>query len=471
MTSRGMQSCAVLLFWLAGPAAAEDYPAVDCIIQPSQVVDLGSPVAGVIHEVLVDRSDYVRRGQPVARIQDRIEVATVELARARAKVDAQLESERINLAYDKKSQRRIDSLYNRKVIAIDNKDDADRDAELSVLRIEQVKDLQTVRNEELERAMELVEQKIIRSPIDGFVVNRYKSQGEFVEDQPILRIAQLDPLNIEAIIPMKYFGMIQLGMLAEVYPEVVASKLHEARVTVVDRVGDAASGTFGVRLEMENPDFKIPAGLKCEVKFLHTSERILAEARQKIPPPWEAKPEHPEQKIIAEQPQTEELTPLDPPILEPALVAEPIIDYSLGPFTDEQTFLEARDMLQDLDLTNRRQVMPVMNYMVVSIEAGDTSLIQEKLVEGNVKDYRQLVEPHNYGRFSLGIYSTRARAGRRVTALEQVDIPAEIIEHPASKMTWWLDVKISEEQAQNNIELLHEQGYSVQLVQTPKIGS
>lgn len=110
MTSRGLQSCAALLFWLAGPAIAEDYPAVDCIIQPSQVVDLGSPVAGVIEKVLVDRSDYVRKGQPVARIQDSIEVATVELARARAKVDAQLESERINLAYDKKSQRRIDSI-------------------------------------------------------------------------------------------------------------------------------------------------------------------------------------------------------------------------------------------------------------------------------------------------------------------------------------------------------------------------
>lgn len=376
--------------------------------------------------------------------------------------------------------RGVSTLYRRKVIPIDNKDAADRDTELSVLRIVQVEDLQTVRNQELQRAMELVEQKIIRSTIDGFVVNKYKSEGEFVEDQPILRVVQLDPLNIEAIIPMKYFGLIQLGMLAEVYPEVVASELHEARVIVVDRVGDAASGTFGVRLEMENPDFKIPAGLKCEVKFLQTSERILAEAREKVPPPWEKKTELPEEKVVTEQPVTEALTPPDSPLLEPALVTESTlavsvnnqkVNYSLGPFTDEQTFLEARDMLQDLDLTNRRQIIPLMNYMVVSIEAGDTSLIQEKLVEGNVKDYRQLVEPHNYGKFSLGIYSTRARAGNRVTALEQVGIPAEIIEHPASKMTWWLDVKISEEQAQNNIELLHEQGYSVELVQTPNIGS
>jgi hypothetical protein len=30
---------------------------------------------------------------------------------------------------------------------------------------------------------------------------------------------------------------------------------------------DAASGTFGVRLEMANPNMKLPAGLKCQVVF------------------------------------------------------------------------------------------------------------------------------------------------------------------------------------------------------------
>jgi hypothetical protein len=36
---------------------------------------------------------------------------------------------------------------------------------------------------------------------------------------------------------------------------------------VVDKVIDAASGTLGVRLQMPNPDNKIPAGLKCSVSF------------------------------------------------------------------------------------------------------------------------------------------------------------------------------------------------------------
>jgi hypothetical protein len=36
---------------------------------------------------------------------------------------------------------------------------------------------------------------------------------------------------------------------------------------IVDRVVDAASGTFGVRLELSNSDLRLPAGRKCNVTF------------------------------------------------------------------------------------------------------------------------------------------------------------------------------------------------------------
>jgi hypothetical protein len=32
-------------------------------------------------------------------------------------------------------------------------------------------------------------------------------------------------------------------------------------------VVDAASGTLGVRLELPNPGYRLPAGLKCKVRF------------------------------------------------------------------------------------------------------------------------------------------------------------------------------------------------------------
>ena len=67
---------------------------------------------------------------------------------------------------------------------------------------------------------------------------------------------------------MELIGAIKVGMNAEITSEHAAGqKVYKAKVTIVDRVIDAASGTFGVRLELPNPKYRLPAGLKCKVSF------------------------------------------------------------------------------------------------------------------------------------------------------------------------------------------------------------
>ena len=58
-------------------------------------------------------------------------------------------------------------------------------------------------------------------------------------------------------------------MQIECHPITVAvGGQYSAKVTVVDKLVDAASGTFGVRLELPNPGNQLPAGLKCRINFL-----------------------------------------------------------------------------------------------------------------------------------------------------------------------------------------------------------
>ena len=61
-------------------------------------------------------------------------------------------------------------------------------------------------------------------------------------------------------------------MVAEVRPEKPGGGVLEASVKIVDRVVDAASGTFGVRLELPNPEYRLSAGLKCKVTFFTKSK-------------------------------------------------------------------------------------------------------------------------------------------------------------------------------------------------------
>lgn len=107
----------------------------------------------------------------------------------------------------------------------------------------------------------------IRSPINGFVVEKFLYPGEYIENQPILKLAQIDPLNVKVILPVAYIRSIKIGMEAKVIPENPIGGEYIAKVQVIDKVIDAASGTFGIILELPNPGYHLPAGLKCGVKF------------------------------------------------------------------------------------------------------------------------------------------------------------------------------------------------------------
>jgi membrane fusion protein (multidrug efflux system) len=116
-----------------------------------------------------------------------------------------------------------------------------------------------------ERALAL---KQIRSPVDGVVIERKLSAGEYIYEQTsIMTIAQVDPLNVELVLPMARYGDITIGSTAIVHPVAPVGGAYQAKATVIDPVIDAASETFGVRLILPNPNRTIPAGIRCSVEW------------------------------------------------------------------------------------------------------------------------------------------------------------------------------------------------------------
>jgi multidrug efflux pump subunit AcrA (membrane-fusion protein) len=123
---------------------------------------------------------------------------------------------------------------------------------------------------EAKRSYELVALRTLRSPFTGIVIDRFQSPGEIATtniNQPIMKLARIDPLHVEVVLPVSSYGGVKIGMTGSVVPEKPLQGSYSARVKVVDRIVDAASGTFGVRLELPNPKGAIPAGVKCRVRF------------------------------------------------------------------------------------------------------------------------------------------------------------------------------------------------------------
>jgi RND family efflux transporter MFP subunit len=240
---------------------------VDGLIEPYMVANVGSSVRGVIDTVDVERGDLVKERQVVATLQSGVEKATMELAQARAEIETLIKSRQAQLQLSVRKKERIEGLYKEEAIAFGDMDEAETEVVLAEMALQEAKENKRIAGLELKRAIQVLERMIIRSPITGVVVERFLAPGEFVEEQPILKIAQIHPLYVEIIVPVELFGSIEVGMQAEVRPEEPVGGVYTAKVKIVDQVIDAASGTFGVRLELPNPDYTLPAGLKCKVLF------------------------------------------------------------------------------------------------------------------------------------------------------------------------------------------------------------
>jgi RND family efflux transporter MFP subunit len=250
---------------MMAPAAAATF---DCVMDPSLTVKLGSPVMSVLSEVLVDRGDLVKKGQVIAKVESAVEEAAVATNEARAASTAEIESRQATLDQKNGVYKRKLELQTHNVTSAQDVETAQ--AEFNVAKQELALAGLNHQMAELEarRLRALLEQRTIRSPIDGIVVQRSLGPGEYVrQDANVVTVAGIDPLSVEAYLPVRYFGSIKVGDVATVYPDDPVGGEHKATVSIVDQVFDAASGTFGVRLNLPNHENRLPGGLRCHVAF------------------------------------------------------------------------------------------------------------------------------------------------------------------------------------------------------------
>ena len=257
----------VLLIITMQTAVGAEPIVLDGLIEPFEVVDVGSSVRGVIEAIEVERGDLVTKGQVLARLEAGVERATMELARARSEMETIVREKQAMLEFSLRKQKRAEELYKENVIPIEQIDEARTSVSLAMIELENAKEDLRLAALELKRSIAVVDRMTIKSPIAGVVMERYLAPGEFVEDQPVLKLAQINKLNVEVFVPVELVGQFKVGMRADVTVNEPVVHVFEAKVTIVDRVVDAASGTFGMRLELPNGKYELPAGLKCQVTF------------------------------------------------------------------------------------------------------------------------------------------------------------------------------------------------------------
>jgi RND family efflux transporter MFP subunit len=254
-----------VLFAAHASASAASF---DCVMDPSLVVKLGSPVTSVLSGVMVNRGDLVKKGQPIAQIESSVEKAAVATYQARAASTAEIDAKQALLKQKSDVFKRKLDLQKHNFSSTQDVDNAKADFDVAKQELALAQLNHKMAQLELKHARALLEQRTIRSPIDGVVMQRTLGPGEYVRPEAsIITIARIDPLSVETYLPVHYYGMVKVGDIATVKPAAPIGGNYKAKVSVVDQVFDAASGTFGVRLNLPNPQHHLPGGVRCRVTF------------------------------------------------------------------------------------------------------------------------------------------------------------------------------------------------------------
>src|SRR5262245_52255357 len=162
-------------FVLTSPFATSGTPATsdanatefECVIEPHQVVKLASPVVGVIGRLDIDRGDIVRQGQIVGKLEDGVEAAALELARARATNEYTIKSIEARLDYLQKKYARLEELHAKAVSSRAALEEAEAEAKATEQQLKEARLNRELAYLQMRQAEEVLNQRTLRSPING----------------------------------------------------------------------------------------------------------------------------------------------------------------------------------------------------------------------------------------------------------------------------------------------------------------
>lgn len=478
--------------WAGTMSAAEPEPLpdFDCVIEPSVIADLGSAVPGIIDEIIAKRSASIKKGEIVATLESSVASANMVLSQARAELDTSISLRKESAAFGNRTSERNQILYQKAAISKQEIDKLDTENRIAQLQVRQERDNKRIAGLTYERARAVLDRHLIRSPIEGVVMERFKSVGEYVEDDPIMRIAQIDPLHVEVILPVKYMGRLAPGRRAEVTPNVPGYPPQMATVTRVDRVADAASGTFGVRLNLPNPDHAIPGGLRCSLTFLpveetdtlvNVEEETGSDYGSYVAPsalPVESTPIVLPEEMLAEEMLAEEML-AEENLARDMMVAEisaeleseewipeerPFTEmtssrdcYRVGPLTNEIMTASLSDTISGLDSASEPLLDVQSNGMTgyrvfITFQPDDDAPgdPESYLIDNGIEDFFRISSGEHKGRISVGFFGSESNAMSHQKSLAEMGIEAEL--SAVHLETFWINLSFSSDQ-ESQIEL------------------
>jgi RND family efflux transporter MFP subunit len=260
-------SIVVALFWR--PALAGVSTGVRAITRPSADRTLSFVQPGRIAQVPFKEGDMVKAGDVLIRQDDAAE--QVQLAQLKAQSDdlTQMRASEASLAQKKVDLEKLEKAAASNAATFLEVEHAKLDVTIAQLSLELARFEHEQAGRKYEEQRIRVDRMQLKSPIDGRIEKVDVEVGESANAlADVIQVVQIDPLWIDAPVPLSESIGLTTGMTAQVQfaESGKPASTVEGRVIFVAAVADAASGTLRVRIEAPNKTGR-PAGEHVLVTF------------------------------------------------------------------------------------------------------------------------------------------------------------------------------------------------------------
>jgi RND family efflux transporter MFP subunit len=243
-------------------------------LTPRSRVAVKPKLPGTLEQILVDIGDSVREGQTIATLDRREIDAQVDASVAAVAVaTAALETAEASLANALLEHDRAKNLFEKGALPRQRLDAANTAHRASVAQ----RDLATANlaqaNAALRRAREVQRNATITSPVTGFVVERNYDAGAMPGDLPIVVVADLRQMKLEAGVSELDAGRLRVGMAARVAVQAKPGQAFSGQLAAIAPEVDERNRHFKIEVRVPNDGRTLLSGMYATARIVEATNQ------------------------------------------------------------------------------------------------------------------------------------------------------------------------------------------------------
>lgn len=253
-------------------------------LAPRARVGVKPRMPGSLDSVLVDIGDRVRLGQVIATIDRRQIDAEADAAAASINVArAGLASAEAALSNAETEQARARTLFESGALPRQRLEAADTTLRAAVAQRDLARATVAQAEAAARRASEVQKNATLTAPVAGHIVARHYDAGAMPGDLPVVVVADMSEMKLEAGVSEMEAGRLRLGLPATVTVPARPGETFEGRLAAIAPEVDERNRHFGIDVRVSNPDATLLSGMYATVRLvLDTADNVLTLPREAV---------------------------------------------------------------------------------------------------------------------------------------------------------------------------------------------